>query len=241
MGSPGRAKKAQDMLSPVAKKVKAAMTLKNQNGQYAIGLVAKPGKRKSVIPPGTVKKQPTKKFIDGPDTNRDANKTPLKSQVSYSTIKASAKNKQKAPGTTTSKKMKRRPSQISAVPSEFARSVVSASRENKQLKKSNNGKLIQKNSELFKFPSVAQMNTVTPQPNAIKVADFAQDDDEIRDSRAVIMENQYLKNQVAQLTKLVEEEKQNANKERELRENISQYSHMDNSNLNKTEYSPYDR
>ena len=52
-------------------------------------------------------------------------------------MKASQKNNfvNKAPGTTTSKKMKNKPSYISVVPSEFARSVVSASRENKQIKK----------------------------------------------------------------------------------------------------------
>ena len=32
LASPGRAMKAQDMMSPVAKKLKGGLTLKNQNG-----------------------------------------------------------------------------------------------------------------------------------------------------------------------------------------------------------------
>jgi len=56
------------MMSPISKKLKAAMTLKNQNGQYTIGLVAKPGKRKSILP-STVKKGTTKKLIsEAPDS-----------------------------------------------------------------------------------------------------------------------------------------------------------------------------
>ena len=64
--------------------------------------------------------------------------------------------------------------------------------------------------------------TTTPKAITRKSANIQNDeDDEQSDSRAVIMENQYLKNQVAALTRLVEEEKEKAQRERELRDNIS--------------------